>query len=188
MPAAGNYLIVGVIQIDAAINPGNSGGPLLNSLGEVVGVNTAIASRTGEFSGVGFAIPSRLVKRVVPSLIEKGEYKHPWVGISGVGLTAQLADELGLKIDKGFLITDIIEGGPADKAGLRGGSEAEGASIKVGGDVLLEVDGIPIRKIDDILVYIEFNKKVGEDVVFKVWREGDVFDVTVRLGERPPPP
>ncbi|RLG97471.1 trypsin, partial [Candidatus Bathyarchaeota archaeon] len=97
----GGYLIVDVIQTDAAINPGNSGGPLLNRFGEVVGVNTAIYSYTGTFSGVGFAIPSNLVRKVVPSLIEKGYYEHPWIGVAGLDVTPEIAKLMGLKEPKG---------------------------------------------------------------------------------------
>ncbi|WP_455364569.1 S1C family serine protease [[Eubacterium] cellulosolvens] len=191
LPAAGNYLIVGVIQVDAAINPGNSGGPLLNSFGEVVGVNTALASQSGTFSGIGFAIPSKLVERVVPSLIEKGSYNHPWIGISGFEISPDIEKILEMEGIQGFLVTDVINGSPAEKAGLRGGSETvtvQDVEIKVGGDILLEINGREIRKIDDILLYIEFSKEVGDKVVFKTFRDGEILEIPVTLGERPPPP
>ncbi|WP_455367671.1 trypsin-like peptidase domain-containing protein [[Eubacterium] cellulosolvens] len=190
LPAAGNYLIVGVIQVDAAINPGNSGGPLLNTFGEVVGVNTALASQSGTFSGIGFAIPSKLVERVVPSLIEKGSYKHPWIGISGFEISPDIEKALGMEGVQGFLVTDVINGSPAEKAGLRGGSETitvQDVEIKAGGDVLLEIDGRGIRKIDDILLYIEYYKEVGDEVIFKVLRKDEVLPIPIILGERPSP-
>ncbi len=190
MPAAGNYLIPGIIQVDAAINPGNSGGPLVNMRGEVVGVNSAVISRTGEFTGIGFAISVNLVKRAVPDLIEEGAYKHPWLGISGRDLTIGTSKELGLEETTGFLITDVVPGSPADQAGLKGGSEAkvvEGVELKVGGDVIIEVDGRRVRGIDDIIVYIEYNKSVGDKVDFKILRNHETLLIQVGLGERPPP-
>jgi len=114
------FSIPDVIQTDAAINPGNSGGPLLNLRGEVVGINTAIQSSSGEFSGVGFAVPSNTAIKIVPSLIEDGEYHHPWIGISGRDIDPDLARVLELKDAKGFLIITVVDGSPADKAGLKG--------------------------------------------------------------------
>ncbi len=190
MQAAGGYLIVGVIQVDAAINPGNSGGPLLNMKGEVIGVNTAIQSETGVFSGVGFAVPSNLVKRVVPSLISYGEYKHPWIGISGLDLSIEIAEKMGLRDTKGFLITDVIEGSPADEAGLRGGTRTEmieNREIKIGGDVVIGEDNINVSRLEDLLVYFEFNKHPGDKVVLRVIRDGKLMDIEVLLGERPLP-
>jgi len=183
----GGYLIVDVIQTDAAINPGNSGGPLLNDLGEVVGVNTAIATTTGAFSGVGFAIPSNLVRRVVPSLIQKGFYKHPWIGVSGVDMTPEIAEEMGLNDARGFLITSVIPNSPAERAGLRGGSRTvtiDGQNIDVGGDVIVMVDGKAVRQIEDILSYIE-RLKVGETIQLRVVRDGGEVSVSLTLGERP---
>jgi len=184
----GGYLIVDVIQIDAAINPGNSGGPLLNRFGEVVGVNTAIYSYTGTFSGVGFAIPSNLVRKVVPSLIEKGYYRHPWIGVVGLDVTPEIAEEMGLKEAKGFLVTSVMDGSPAEKAGIRGGDRTviiEGEEIPIGGDVIIRIDGNEVRGIGDILVYIERYKNVGDDIVLSVIREGREIDVPLTLGERP---
>lgn len=110
------YSIPNVIQTDAAINPGNSGGPLLDLQGQVIGINTAIQSGTGEFSGIGFAVPSNTVKKVVPSLIETGKYSHPWLGVSGIGLTPEIAKQIGLsKNYKGVLVTTVIKDGPAQK-------------------------------------------------------------------------
>jgi S1-C subfamily serine protease len=188
--APGGYLIVGVVQTDAAINPGNSGGPLLNLQGEVIGVNTAIASLTGEFSGVGFAIPSNLVKRVATSLIEKGVYVHPWLGVQGLDVTADIAEAIGLKEPRGFLVTEVLPGSPAEKAGLKGGGEVQtigGVKIPIGGDVIIGVDGKPIRGLEDILLYVEYNKSPGDVVSLTIMRNGSQITVRVTLGERPPP-
>ncbi|MEM2123423.1 MAG: trypsin-like peptidase domain-containing protein [Candidatus Bathyarchaeia archaeon] len=190
LQTSGNYLIVGVIQVDAAINPGNSGGPLLNLMGEVVGVNTAIASMTGEFAGIGFAIPSNLVKKVVPALISQGYYRHPWLGISGLDVTPTIAEAMNLPNATGFLVTEVSEGSPAAEAGLRGGTSTaliEGVRIPIGGDVIVGVDQIRVRQLLDLLVYLEYQKNVGDQVKLRVIREGVVKELTVKLGERPPP-
>src|ERR1043165_6448620 len=118
-----NFNIPDVIQTDAAINPGNSGGPLLNMKGEVIGIDSAIFSTTGQFAGVGFAIPSNTIAKVVPSLITSGSFKHPWLGVSGTDMTPGIAEALGLKEPRGFLVVDVVDGSPAAKAGIRGGSK-----------------------------------------------------------------
>ncbi|MFQ6025556.1 MAG: S1C family serine protease, partial [Nitrosopumilaceae archaeon] len=160
-PGTSGYSIPDVIQTDAAINPGNSGGPLLNMRGEVIGINTAIQSGTGEFIGIGFAIPSDTVVKIVPALLKKGEYNHPWMGISGIDLDPDLAKALGLKDTRGFLIVVVVEDSPAGKAGLRGSSETkeiDGRNYSVGGDIILSVDGKVVRKIDDILIHLQREK------------------------------
>lgn len=190
LQAPGNYRIVGVIQVDAAINPGNSGGPLINMRGEVVGVNTAIASSTGEFAGIGFAIPSALVVKVVPALIEQGYYPHPWLGISGLDVIPGIAEAMNLPSTTGFLLTDIIDGGPADKAGLQGGyysASIEGVTIALGGDVIIGVDQIQVRKLLDLSIYVEYQKTVGDIVSLTILREGDKLEIPITLGERPLP-
>lgn len=182
------FSIANVIQIDAAINPGNSGGPLLNLKKEVVGVNTAITSKTGTFSGVGFAVPSDTVKRVVKSIIEKGEYKHPWIGIEGMDVTPAIAEAMDLKESKGFLVTNVVEDSPADKAGLEGGDEKktiDGREIKIGGDVIIGVEGNKVRKINDILTYLERSTEVGEEITLEVIRDGERKKIDLVLGERP---
>src|SRR5215212_10919634 len=163
----GSFSIPDIIQTDAPINPGNSGGPLLNLKGEVVGMNTAIFSSTGESAGVGFAIPSNTLKKVVPSLTSSGVYQHPWLGISGTDVTPEIAEALGLMEAKGFLVTDITSGGPADKAGIRGGykiDNIDGREIALGGDIIVAIDNNTVRKIDDILSYLEREKEVGDQV------------------------
>ncbi|MGB7559682.1 MAG: trypsin-like peptidase domain-containing protein [Nitrososphaeraceae archaeon] len=173
----GSFSIPDVIQTDAPINPGNSGGPLLDLRGNVIGMNTAIFSSTGESAGVGFAIPSNTVSKVVPSLISSGVYQHPWLGISGTDITPEIAAALGLDEAKGFLVTDITAGSPADKAGVRGGykiDDINGMEIALGGDIIVGIDNNTVRKIDDILSYLEREKKVGDEVQLSVLRDGKI--------------
>lgn len=187
-PAASGYSIPDVIQTDAAINPGNSGGPLLNMRGEVIGINTAIQSGTGEFIGIGFAIPSDTIFKIVPALVKEGEYDHPWMGISGIDLDPDLAKALGLKDTRGFLIVTVVEDSPAGKAGLRGSSETkeiDGRDYSVGGDIILSVDGKVVRKIDDILIHLQREKSVGDVMVMKVLRDGNVKTFELILDKRP---
>jgi S1-C subfamily serine protease len=182
------FSIPDVIQTDAAINPGNSGGPLLNLRGEVVGVNSAIRSSTGEFSGIGFAIPSNTVKRIVPALIKDGVFKHPWLGVSGIDVTPEIADALGLKEARGFLVADIVADSPAAKYGIKSGDRQttlDGRQIRLGGDVVVSIDDVKVRKIDDILVYLEREKSAGEEVQLTIIRDGETMELSVILGERP---
>ena len=184
----GLFQIPDVIQTDAAINPGNSGGPLLNMRGEVVGINTAIQSGTGEFTGVGFAIPSQTIAKIVPSLITNGEYKHPWLGISGRDIDPDLAKILNLKDAKGFLIVTVVEDSPADKAGLHGSTqtkEVDGVNYPIDGDIIIAVDGIEVRKIDDILIHLQRQKAVGDEIVLDVLRDGRTSSFVLILEERP---
>ena len=184
----GLFQIPDVIQTDAAINPGNSGGPLLNMRGEVVGINTAIQSGTGEFTGVGFAIPSQTVAKIVPSLIREGEYNHPWLGISGRDIDPDLANALGLTDAKGFLVVSVVDDSPAAKAGLHGSSqtiEIDGVSYPIDGDIIVAVDGIEVRKIDDILIHLQRQKAVGDEMVLDVIREGRTTSFVLVLEERP---
>jgi len=188
LPSDSGYSIPDVIQTDAAINPGNSGGPLLNMRGEIVGINTAIQSSTGEFTGVGFAIPSQTVAKIVPVLISDGEYKHPWIGISGTDIDLETANVIGLKNTLGFLIITVIEDSPASDAGLIGSNkmiEVEGREYSIGGDVIVSVDGIDVRKIDDILIHLQRVKTVGDEMVLEVLRDGRTTNVTIVLQERP---
>jgi S1-C subfamily serine protease len=188
LPQESGFSIPDVIQTDAAINPGNSGGPLLNSRGEVVGINTAIQSTTGEFTGVGFAIPSNTIAKIVPKLISDGTYHHPWVGIAGRDINPDLAKVLHLTDARGFLIINVVEGSPADKAGLKGSSETkeiDGIEYPIGGDVVLSVDGNVVRKIDDILIHLQRYKSVGDEMVLEILRDGRVTNLVVKLDERP---
>ena len=188
LPTESNYQIPDVIQTDAAINPGNSGGPLLNMRGEIVGINTAIQSGTGEFTGVGFSIPSQTVAKIVPTLIGKGEYKHPWIGIAGRDIDPDMASALNLKDAIGFLVITVVEDGPAFQAGLIGSEktiEVDGVNYPVGGDVILAVDGKEVRKIDDILVHLQRAKSIGDEMVLEILRDGRTTNITITLDARP---
>jgi len=188
LPSDAGYSIPDVIQTDAAINPGNSGGPLLNMRGEIVGINTAIQSATGEFTGVGFAVPSQTIAKIVPSLIKNGEYKHPWIGISGRDIDPDLAKVLGLNDAVGFLVVTIIPDSPASKAGIHGSENIEvvdGIQYTIGGDIILSVDGMEVRKISDILIHLQRGKSVGDEMVLEILRDGRTTNFTIVLGERP---
>jgi len=184
------FVIPNIIQTDAAVNPGNSGGPLLNQQAKVVGVNTAISSMTGTFSGVGFSIPSNTVKRVVRSLIKKGEYDHPWIGVSGRDLTPEIAQLMDLETTKGFLVVDVVQDSPAAEAGLeesRRKVRLQGIETRVGGDVIVAVDGKQVRKIDDILNYLASKTEVGDQISLTIIRDHQRQQVTLTLEERPEP-
>jgi S1-C subfamily serine protease len=188
LPQDTGYSIPDVIQTDAAINPGNSGGPLFNMKGEVVGINTAIQSTTGEFTGVGFAVPSNTVKKVVPVLIKDGEFKHPWMGISGTDVDPELAEMRDLKSSKGFVVISVIEGSPAEKAGMKGVTqtrERDGREFPVDGDIIVAIDGKTVRKISDILIHLQREKTIGDEMILTVLRTGVSFDLTMILEERP---
>ncbi len=189
----GRYVIPDIIQTDAPINPGNSGGPLLNSKGEVIGVTTAIASPVRASAGIGFAVPSIIVKKVVPQLIEKGYYEHPWLGVSIETLTPRVAKIMGLpETQRGALIVNVLPDSPADKAGLRGSDrqvtlEIDGREVKVqvGGDVIVAIDGHPVRSSDELLTYLARYTHAGQKVTLTILRQGKKMDVEVTLGVRP---
>jgi len=177
------------IQTDAAINPGNSGGPLLNLNGEVIGVNAQIRTANGieANTGVGFAIPSNILKLVSPSLIEQGSYHWPWIGITGLSVNGTIAEANNLNTHQGAYIAEVIPGSPADKAGLVGGSEAQdvnGIQVPVGGDVIIQADDQPITSFDQLLSYVAF-KQPGDQVTFTVIRDGQQIQVPVTLEPRP---
>lgn len=183
------YSISDVIQTDAAINPGNSGGPLLNSDGEVIGVNSQIATGgSGNGSvGIGFAIPSNTVTDVVEQLKATGEVKHAFLGISGVGLDSQLTDALNLNVDGGVLIQSVTEGGPAAEAGLVGGKTPatfEGARVLTGGDVITAIDDRKNPSMEDVAALVN-ESDVGDSVKLTIERKGESKTVEVKLGERP---
>jgi serine protease Do len=186
---SGSFSIPDIIQTDAPINPGNSGGPLLDLRGEVIGMNTAIFSSTGESAGVGFAIPSNTLEKVIPSLISSGVYQHPWLGISGTDVTPEIAEALGFNESRGFLVTDITSGSPADKAGIRGGYKIDninGREIALGGDIIVAINNNTVRKIDDILSYLEREKNVGDKVQLTVLRNGSIQEtLPTTLAARP---
>ena len=182
------FSIPDVIQTDAPLNPGNSGGPLLNMKGEVIGINTALYSNTGEFSGIGLAVPSNTITKVVPSLVKNGSFKHPWLGVTGINMTPGIAKVLGLEEPKGFLVIDINPGSPALQSGLKGGSEqvnVDGRQIPIGGDVIIQIDGKPVRNIEDILVYLQREKSADDPIQLTVLRDGEVMEINTKLGTRP---
>ena len=179
------FSIPDIIQVDAPINPGNSGGPLLNMQGEVIGMNTAINTSTGEFSGVGFAIPSNSILRVVPQLIKTGTYSHPWLGIAGTSLSPDVALANSLPRNyKGVMIDTVVKGGPSDKAGIIPATLDQN-NIPRGGDIITAVDGHPIKTIYDIISYMDDHKSVGDKVVLTINRMGKTMDLTVLLQVRP---
>jgi S1-C subfamily serine protease len=186
MRAQNGRLMDSMIQTDAALNPGNSGGPLLNMQGQVVGMNTAILSGTGGFSGLGFAIPSNIIIRIVPTLIQKGSYDHPWLGISGGSMTADVAQSGGLPVNyKGVVVSSVQSGSPADKAGLKGTTrDIMGPNTHIG-DIITAIDGHSVKRIDDIINYIEMHKSVGSNVKLTVNRNGQTKDLNAVLQARP---
>ncbi len=187
-PPNTSFSIPNVIQTDTPINPGNSGGPLLDMEGEVVGINTAIQSETGEFSGVGFAIPSNTMKKIVPVLIKTGHYDHPWLGITGLSIDPDLASTLKLPVSFGFLINTVVPNSSASQAGLQGYNKTatiNGILYKIGGDIIIAADGYPIKKIDDLLNYLQDQKSVGDKMVLTIIRDGKTMQVTLTLQQRP---
>ncbi|MEM3713007.1 MAG: trypsin-like peptidase domain-containing protein [Thermoproteota archaeon] len=182
------YSIANIIQTSAPINPGNSGGPLLNAKGEVVGMNTAIIA---DSQGVGFAVPSNTILRELPYLIKTGSYDmHPWLGLRGVNLNYYIARAAGLNITYGWLIQDVSPGGPSEKAGLRGGNKTItilGMEIKIGGDLLISIDGYPVRSNDDIAMILEEYTYPGKTVNLTIVRNNRVMIIPVTLGKRPSP-
>jgi S1-C subfamily serine protease len=182
------YSIANTIQTNAAINPGNSGGPLLNMQGQVIGMNTAIISDTGSYSGVGFAIPSDDIMHIVPKLIQNRSYSHPWLGIAGGKITPEISEKVGFpKNYKGVMIAAVQSGSPAEKAGLRGFNQniSNGGNITRLGDIITAVDGHPVRQMDEIINYLEAHKSVGDRVEVKVMRDAKIMDLTINLKARP---
>jgi putative serine protease PepD len=180
-------LIEDIIQTDAAINPGNSGGPLLNSEGEIIGINTAIISQSGGSVGIGFAIPVNTAKRLIPELIAKGYVTYPYIGATIQSLIPEVADYLKLKVQRGAMIAEVVDGGPADKAGLRGGNrrvQIGNIIMIVGGDIVVKADQLDIKTNDDLIRYIK-EKRPGDKIDLQVFRKDKSEDVRVTLGERP---
>jgi len=180
-------LIENVIQTDAAINPGNSGGPLLNSDGEIIGINSAILSPSGGSVGIGFAIPVNTAKRVVPDLISKGYVTYPWIGATIQSLIPEIAKYLKLNIERGAMIAEVVKGGPAEKAGLIGGKQriqVGNTILLAGGDIVVKADHQDVKTNDELIHYIR-EKKPGDTILLKIYRNGSFVDVKVTLGERP---
>jgi 2-alkenal reductase len=176
------YSLPEVIQTDAPINPGNSGGPLLNLDGEVVGINSAIATTTGTNSGVGFAIPVAAVARIVPSLIANGEYEYPYLGAAFDGeLSLEDMTTYGIDRTQGAYVVSVVAGGPADQAGIQAADPNTGR----GGDLIVALDGVPINDFSDLNSYLSFNASPGQTIEVTVVRNGELVDLELVLGARP---
>lgn len=190
LQSGGSFSNPEIIQTDASINPGNSGGPLLDTRGRVIGVNTAIRSETGVNSGVGFAVPVNTVKRILPALIEDGAYKYPYLGITSDTrfAIAELAGPLELPVVYGVLVSEVTPGTAAARAGLRGGNreiEFMGATIRAGGDIIVEIDEYELRDFDDLIAYLVREVEVDQRVMLTIVRDGEELEIPVTLGERP---
>ena len=175
------FSVPDAIQTDALINPGNSGGPLLNMKAEVIGVNTA-----GIFPGnIGFAVPSNAVQRIVPVLIEAGNYTHPWLGMTGGPLTSDIAQREGLERNfKGVIVDTIVKDSPADKAGING-SITNQYGERLGGDIITAVDGNPVIRMEDLISHLETERSVGQNMTLTIYRDGNILDKQITVGERP---
>jgi len=184
--APNNFSIDNVIQTDAAINPGNSGGPLLNANGQVIGINSQIATngQSSGNTGIGFAVPINLAKTIVPTLISKGSVQHAYIGITTAGVDSQIAKDLKLPVAKGALVQDVVNGGPADKAGIRAGNQQTADGVTAGGDLVVAVDGKPINTPDDIATAIAADKP-GQTIQITFYRGSSKKTVSVTLGNRP---
>jgi putative serine protease PepD len=182
-----NTQIDDLIQTDAAINPGNSGGPLLNSSGEVIGINTAIFSLSGGYQGIGFAIPINRAKDVATQLITTGRVARPWLGITGISVTPVLARELYLDVDNGVMVVEVISGSPADEAGLRGGRRSaiiSGMRVLLGGDIITAINSVGVSDMEGMVRTLnEFN--VGETIFVQVYRDRRTVEVPVVMSEIP---
>ena len=182
-----------IIQIDAAIHPGNSGGPLLDSTGLVIGITTAMQSDSGQFQGIGFAVPADTMRRVIPDLIAAGRVEYAWMGISvmpedgGYGV-AGLSEALDLPVERGVLLRGVTEGSPAHLAGLRGGDtvvDVRGKGICAGGDLIVAINGYYFDDLDALITYLVQNTRPGDEVELVVIRNRQAIDVTLKLQRRP---
>ena len=184
-----NYTIPDIIQTDAPINPGNSGGVLVNDQGQVVGVTAAIESPVSANAGIGFAIPSTIVAKVVPALIQDGHYDHSWLGISGTSLVPDLATAMDLdSTQRGVLVIDVLPDSPAENAGLIGSDrsiEIDGAEARVGGDVITAVDNQPLREMGDLIAYLAVHTDVGQEIDLTLLRDGKERNISIELAARP---
>jgi S1-C subfamily serine protease len=188
-------VIAQAIQTDAAINPGNSGGPLLNLDGAVVGVNSQIIGATGASVGIGFAIASNTVSKVVPVLITSGTYPHPTLGLDGLDITADTASVLrqagmSVPVDQGLLVTDVVAGGPAAAAGIRGAQHTVyigRTAVGIGGDIITAIDDEPINGAEDLSLFLETKANIGDKVQVTLYRDGKQMTVSATLGERVQP-
>jgi S1-C subfamily serine protease len=179
------FQIDNVIQTDASINPGNSGGPLIDARGEVVGINSQIATGGSQGSvGIGFAVPVSTAKQIVPQLKEDGKVERAYLGVTTATVTEQDAEDHDLPVDAGALIQEVVDGGPADDAGLRGGRTEIASGLRVGGDIIVTVDGQDIARNADVADAI-LDRKPGDEIEIEYFRGDDRRMVSVELGERP---
>jgi S1-C subfamily serine protease len=185
---SGGFSIANIIQTTAPLNPGNSGGPLLNYQGQVVGITTAIVA---DSQGLGFAVPSNTILREIRSLVETGSYtQHSWLGVTGIDMNYEIANAMGMDITYGWLITQVVSGAPADKAGLRAGTEqfqTPAGTIVIGGDVVVAINDVRITNGDELLSYMEEHTLPGQTITMTIVRNNQIMDVSVVLGTRPPP-
>jgi S1-C subfamily serine protease len=186
--APNGFTISDVIQTDTAINPGNSGGALLDQNGQVIGINSQIATAGGGGSvGVGFAVPIDTARDVANQILDTGEVEHAFLGVSGTDLTPEIADALNLDVEEGALVQRVVPDGPADDAGLQAGDQqvaVDGQQIVAGGDVITAVDGEPVTAMEDVIAAVN-TKQAGDEVTLEVNRDGETQGITVELGERP---
>ena len=185
LQTADDNVIFNVVQTDAAINPGNSGGPLLDSRGNVIGVNTAIRQ---DAEGIGFAVPVDTIKRIIPALIEQGYYPHPWLGFLGYDITPGLAQALELPVNRGILVAQLFRNGPAADAGLRGAQReviVGNQQLLAGGDIVVGIDDHKIDDWGDLSEYLELVTRVGDEVILHVVRDGQQLDLTLIVAEQP---
>jgi len=186
-PGGASFSAPDIIQTDAAINPGNSGGPLLNEAGEVIGINKAIESTSGLNSGIGFAVASNTIKQIVPELIKNGKFVYPYLGLTGLEEVSLFTQEqLKLPQASGVYVISVTAGGPSEKAGIHPDSApSDAAQLKGDGDLIIAIDGRPVKVFSDILSYIINHARPGQDVTLTLLRGGNKMDVKVTLGERP---
>jgi S1-C subfamily serine protease len=194
-PTGGLFTAGAIIQTDAAINPGNSGGPLLNMKGEVIGVNRAILTENFTVagdptsSGVGFAVPVNIIKRVLPAILENGSYDYPYLGISSISgdsMNLIVLEELGLPANaRGAYVTCVTSGGPADEAGIIGASSCTNTALQPGGDLIIAIDDVPVIEFNDLLTYLILETEPGEEVTLTVLRDGEEVEIPLMIGTRP---
>ncbi len=181
------------LQTDTPINPGNSGGPLLTLGNEVIGVNSQIISPSGSSAGIGFAIPSNLVKKIIPQLIAYGHADHPYLGISGIDLSpalAQILKQVGVAVpvNQGLMIASVSPGSPAAAANLQGANAVAtimGSQIPVGGDIIVAINGQSVKSFEDLSAFLESEAQVGQTVTLTIYRNSQEMSVPVTLAARP---
>jgi S1-C subfamily serine protease len=185
--APNGFSISDVIQTDAAINPGNSGGPLIDGAGQVIGINSQIESQSGGNEGVGFAVPIKTAADVISQLENGGQVERAYLGLSGGDITPSIAQALNLPVQQGVLVEQVLNGGPADDAGIKGATGQAtigGQTVPIGGDIVTKVDGKEVTGMDEVISAVN-GKKPGDEITLTVWRDGQQRDVTVKLGDRP---